>query len=123
MTIPAAGQSILGKTVGELIKDDVAVLADGSVIGTLNYVKDFTQFNVSDSAEQKGHYFPFNLTQRGSKMTFKKNGVEDPRKKDMDFDPEIIFRIDDPSTTFEVVVDGSSVVTLNFKKSTLSPES
>lgn len=105
----------MGKTVSELIGTDIKVYADGSVKGTLKNVSDFTEFNTADVKEQSGHYFPFHLTQAGTKMTLKTNGVAKAGKENMTFDPDIIFRVADKNTTFTVEVDGKEVVTLNFK--------
>lgn len=44
-------------------------------------------------------------------MTFKKNGS--PTKQDITFDPDIIFRVT-KTDTFEVLVDGKSVVIFRF---------
>jgi len=103
-----------------MIGADVRVLADGSVTGTLNYVTDFTAFNQSDVSEQSGHYFPLTLTQTGTTMTLKKNGVASAEKQNMPFDPEIIFRVENTATTFTIEVDGAPVVTLNFRGATLA---
>ena len=72
--MPAAGQSLYGKSVGEMIADDVKVLEDGSVHGTFHYVTGYTGFNDSKTEEQEGYYFPFTLAKTGTKMTLKKNG-------------------------------------------------
>lgn len=98
--------------------DDLKVEKDGSVTGTFHYVSDYTEFS-SVSEEQAGYYFPFHLTKTGSKMTFKKNGV--PTKENINFDPDIIFRVTQ-SDTFEVLVDGSSVVAFTFTGATFEPQ-
>lgn len=110
----------MGKSVSDLIGTDVKVYADGSVTGTLKNVSGFTEFNSADVNEQSGHYFPLRLTQTGSKMTLKTNGVAKPGKENMDFDPELLFRVADKNTTFTVEVDGKEVVTLNFKNATFA---
>lgn len=115
LTIPAQSQTLLGKSVSELIGTDVKVYADGTVYGTLKNVTEFTEFNEAEPDEQSGYYFPLHLTQTGEKMTLKKNGVSKAGKLDMDFDADIIFRVDDANTTFTIEVDGAEVVTLNFK--------
>lgn len=48
-------------------------------------------------------------------MTFKKNGS--PTKQDIAFDSDIIFRVT-KTDTFEVLVDGQSVVKFNFSGAT-----
>jgi len=119
LTIPIQTQTLLGKPVSDMIGTDVQVYADGSVVGTLNYVADFTDFS-SNVSEQSGHYFPLHLSQVGTTMTLKKNGVALADKQNLPFDPDIIFRVDSNDTTFGVEVDGAEVVTLNFKGATLA---
>ena len=68
--IPAAGQNLYGKTVGEMIGDDVSVADDGAVTGTFHYVTGYTGFNESVPAEQEGYFFPFTLKETGTTMTF-----------------------------------------------------
>ncbi len=107
-------QPLLWKQVSELVGDDLAVKADGSVVGTFHHVTGYTEFS-SEPDEQEGYYFPFHLTKTGSKMTFKKNGS--PTKQDIAFDPDIIFRVT-KTDAFEVLVDNQSVVTFNFSGAT-----
>ena len=107
-------QTLLWKQVSELVGDDLAVKADGSVVGTFHHVTGYTEFS-SEPDEQEGYYFPFHLTKTGSKMTFKKNGS--PTKPDIAFDPDIIFRVT-KTDAFEVLVDNQSVVTFNFSGAT-----
>ena len=109
--IPAAGQDLYGKTVGDMIGDDVEVSESGAVTGTFHYVTGYTGFNESVPAEQEGYYFPFRLAKTGTKMTFKKNGAA--VKEDIPWETDNVFRVT-ASDTFEVLVDGASVVTFNF---------
>ena len=81
-------QTLLWKQVSELVGDDLAVKADGSVVGTFHHVTGYTEFS-SEPDEQEGYYFPFHLTKTGSKMTFKKNGS--PTKQDIAFDPAVSY--------------------------------
>lgn len=108
----------MGKQVSDLVGDDLAVKADGSVIGTFHYVSDYMEFS-SEPDEQSGYYFPFHLTKTGTKMTFKKNGS--PTKENIPFDADIVFRVakDD---TFEVLVDDSNVVKFTFTGATFEPQ-
>ena len=116
MTLFSGGQSLLGKRVSSLVGNDLKVLADGSVVGTIKKVTGYTQFS-SNEAEQSGYYFPFKLTKTGTTMTLKKNGVAGEGKEDMPFDPEIILRVS-KEDTFTIEVDDTPVVTLNFKNVT-----
>lgn len=117
MTLYSGGQSLLGKRVSSMAGNDLKVLSDGSVAGTLKKVTGFTGFS-SIKEEQSGYYFPFKLTQSGTKMTLKKNGVAGEGKEDMSFDPEIILRITERTDKWTVEVDGAPVVTFNFKNVT-----
>ena len=114
LTLFPASQTLLGKQVSEMVGDDLIVLNDGSVQGTFHYVSDYTEFS-SLPDEQSGYYFPFHLTKTGTTMTFKKNGI--PTKQDIAFDPDIIFRVS-KDDTFEVLVDGTSVVKFTFAGAT-----
>ena len=108
----------MGKQVSDLVGDDLAVKADGSVVGTFHYVSDYTEFS-SETSEQSGYYFPFHLTKTGTNMTFKKNGA--PTKEGIPFDPDIVFRVT-KGDTFEVLVDNASVVTFTFSGATFEPQ-
>ena len=108
----------MGNKVSELVGEDLKVKADGSVLGTFHYVAGYTEFS-SAPDEQSGYYFPFHLTKTGSKITFKKNGS--PTKENITFDPDIIFRVT-KGDTFEVLVDGASVVKFTFNGATFEPQ-
>jgi len=45
MTLYSGGQSLLGKRVSSLVGNDLKVLADGSVVGTIKKVTGYTQFS------------------------------------------------------------------------------
>lgn len=65
---------------------------------------------------------PFELKQKGQKMSIRKNGQTNPAKENMTFDPSIVLRIESTSDTFTILVDGNEVVTLKFTKATLQPQ-
>lgn len=122
LTMPAQDEDFgkLGKMVSEMISEDTYVCENGTVHGTLNYVTGYTSFNATKPEEQQGYYFPFVLTAtEGEKMTFVKNGVV--TKKDIPYDQDILFRVMTPNTTYEVIVDGKSVVKLNFRTAEFNP--
>lgn len=118
LTLFPASQTLLGKQVSDLVGDDLAVKADGSVVGTFHYVSDYTDFS-SETEEQSGYYFPFHLTKTGTTMTFKKN--DSPTKEEIPFDPDIVFRVT-KDDTFEVLVDDASVVKFTFNEATFEPQ-
>ncbi len=102
-----------------MISPDTKILNDGSVVGTLYNIEGFKAFNTANTTEQSGHFFPFTLkNMTGDKMTIKKNGVD--TKKDISFDKDFIFRVENNKTTFEVIVDEKPAIALNFTKATLS---
>ncbi len=122
LTMPAQDEDFggLGKKVSEMIDEDTYVCENGAVHGTLNHIENFVAFNASKPSEQEGYYFPFVLTPTdGETMTFVKNGVV--TKKDIPYDQEILFRVMTPNTTYEVIVDGKSVVKLNFRTAKFNP--
>ena len=80
----------------------------------------FTEFNSADVNEQSGHYFPLRLTQTGTKMTLKTNGVAKLVKRIWHLILIFLFRVSDKNTTFTIEVDGTEIVTLNFKKATFA---
>lgn len=112
MRIPEPDQGFYGKTAVEMITG-AAVQKDGTVYGIFKKVQGYTEFNESDPEEQQGYYFPFLLKKKGSTMTFKKNGEDS--KTEIQWEENNVFRVE-KNDRFEVLVDGESVVTLNFEK-------
>lgn len=103
-----------------MVGDDLSVSKDGEVTGTFHYVTGFTGFS-SIPTEQEGYYFPFKLTQTGTVMTIKKNGVAGEGKENMSFDPEIILRVA-KNDTFSIEVDDKPIVTFTFSGATFEEE-
>ena len=118
--LPARNYSLLGMQVSSMIAADTEIAPDGSVLGHLPYVENFEAFNKANPKEQEGNFLPVLITDvTGEKMTIKKNGSAAKNKKEMKFDPEIILRVENNETTFEVEVDGKPAFSLNFKKTKL----
>ena len=123
IAIPDKDYKMLDKLVSAFVKEGGRILDDGTVMATMHYVKGFKEFNPTIPAEQNGYYFPCLLNGvTGTKMTIKKNGESRADKTDMDFDPELLFRVQDKTDTFTVEVDGTEVITLNFKQAVLGAE-
>ena len=118
MEIPAASQSVYGKSVGDMIEDGMEVLANGDVRGTFKYVTGYTGFNTAVPAEQEGYFFPFVLKKSGTTMTFKKNGAVS--KQDIPWEANNVFLVTQ-SDTFTVLVDGAEAVTFHFNNSAFQP--
>ena len=117
MTIPAASQDLYGKTAGELASD-LFVNEDGQVTGTFHHVTGYTGFNSAVPEEQEGYYFPFTLAKTGTTMAFRKNGEDS--KVGISWEANNVFRVT-ASDTFEVIVDGESVVTFSFAGAVFAP--
>lgn len=113
MTLYSGGQSVLGKRVSSLVGNDIKVLSDGSVTGTIKKVTGYTKFS-DKPEEQSGYYFPFKLAKTGTTMTLKKNGVPEEGKEDIPLESDIVLRVS-KGDKFTVEVDDSDVITLNFK--------
>ncbi len=103
--------------------DEGATLTEaGEVTATFHKVESFPEFS-SEPGEQTGFYFPFHMSGvKGDKMTLKKNGVEREDKKDIEFDPDIVVRLEGKTDTLEIIVDSDSVGTLTFKNSTFNED-
>ena len=115
LTIPSQGQTLYGKRVSSLVKDDVKVHENGTVTGTFKRVTGYTGFNEADPEEQEGYFFPFRLAKTGTTMSFEKNRV--PTKTDIPWEADNVFRVT-KSDTFTVIVDEDEIVTFNFAKAT-----
>lgn len=114
------------KSVEDMIEDDVKVLADGNVVGTLKYVEGYKPYWPDNEAMQSGNFFPLTLGSNysgGKKLEIVKNSGE-PKViefNDKPFDPDIVLRVEQ-SDNFEIKVDDSTVVTLTFTNATLQPK-
>lgn len=117
--VPAASQSLYGKTVGQMIQDGMQVLTNGDVRGTFQYVTGYTGFNASVPEEQEGYFFPFTLKTSGTAMTFVKNGAA--VKENIPWEADNVLRVT-AQDTFGVLVDGQEVTTLHFNNSTFLPK-
>ena len=103
------------------MEDGATVAADGNVTATLHNYEGFDEFS-SNKAEKSGHYFVFTLSDSvtGEQLTIKKNGVSRDDKTNMSFERgPFIFRVENTSDYFEVIVDGKTVITLRFTNSIL----
>ena len=82
-----------GKQVSDLQTD--IEISDTSISGTLNYVTDFTEFNVSDASEQSGNYLALEVeVPEGATVTTELiNGKKGP--VDLTNDKFCVYRITD----------------------------
>lgn len=102
--------------MSDFIFNDVSLSPAGIATGTLKYVTGYTAFDEGTPDHQEGNYFPFKLYKEGKRIQVKKNGSI---VKDVDYDPNWIIRIENPTDKFEFILDGKSLVTLDFSQLTL----
>lgn len=121
---PTQKTQYLGKPVSDFVEDGAKVLEDGTVLGVFKWVTGFTAFNETIAAEQNGYYVPIKLTSNvtGTKMTLKKDGQAREDKTEMDFDPELLFRVTSVNDKFTVEVDGKEIITFNFEQAQLGTD-
>ncbi|MBQ2639241.1 MAG: hypothetical protein IJF92_00540 [Bacilli bacterium] len=111
--VPEQTVELLNKPVSEMISTDTKILSNGAVKGTLYYITGWTEFDGMNVENQSGYYVPVKLNVTGETLTIKKNGIV---TKEVEFDPELVLRVSQ-TDTFEIIVDGTSIITLNFTMS------
>lgn len=114
--------NIEGKTVGDLIGDDVAIAwngVNGTVTGTLKNVSDaWTQFSSKDNT---GHFFPVSLDKHYSNKPITVTMSDGSKKTEIDL--EWVIRVDKYVENRQLAVfecDEKVVITLDFSKATLA---
>lgn len=121
--VPEAETTFLGKKAAELI-EDMEILMDGTiarVTGKAHYITGFTEFNSSVPEEQEGYYFLVELKESGaSTMSFYKNG--EISKKDIAYDPQVLFRLTDGETEFAIETDTGKRISFDFSGLVLESE-
>lgn len=106
-----------GKSVSDLIGDDVKVSKDGAVTGTLKHVSNWTWFNPTEPDEQEGNYLPFKLGDDyiGKNVTVQREGGKTKTAQETEW----IVRVPDNNTVYTVKADEVSDLKLTFKNATL----
>lgn len=121
--IPEKETDFLGKKTGDLVSA-VEIVMDGTiarVIGTAHHITGYTEFNPAAPEEQEGYYFPVEFKESGaSKMSLYKNGVIS--KKDIVYDPQVVFRISDTETEFAIETDTGKRISFDFSGLVLESE-
>ncbi len=116
MIIPSADQSLYGKTAGDLMRDDVTILEDGTTVGTFPYVESFTGYS-DDAAEQEGHYIWIRLGEEyeGKPITVTNSGNG---KTKTVADRDWVIRLKDIKTTVEFKSEETTIIKLSFEGAT-----
>ena len=113
--VPEAETDWLGKKTTELV-ENLQIFMDGNVahvFGTAHYVTGFTEFNATVPEEQEGWYFPVKRDQSGaSTMTSTVNG--EVTKKEIAYDPQVLFRVTDNETAFGITTDTGKWIVFDF---------
>ena len=111
---------VAGKTISDLLGDDIAISWDGVtgyVTGTVKEVSSWKEFNPADPAEQSGNFFPVTLAAcySGKPITVQKNGGTPKTLTDRNW----IVRIPNKTTIVVFSVNGKVVAILDFSGATL----
>lgn len=123
VSVPKEETDWLGKAPSDLV-EGLVICMDGTcahVSGKARYVTGYTAFHGTDPEEQEGHYFPVVLAEpEASTMTIYKNG--EISKEDIPYDPQVLLRIPDPETSFEIVTDTGKRISFEFEGFVLEPK-
>lgn len=115
VAVPEAEADFLGKKTSDFV-EGLQILMDGNIAhisGTAHYVTGFTAFNGAVPEEQEGWYFPVSLNEPGAAtMTFFVNGKE--TKKDIAYDPQVLFRVPDNEASFRIVTNTGKWIEFDF---------
>lgn len=111
----------LGMKLSDLMGDDVAILKDGSVIGTFPYVDNFTQFSKSKPDLQKGHFMAATLGESyKAKHKVERISGTGGESKEISNDEVLIMRLTDgKDTVYKVTADGQPDLVFNFARANL----
>lgn len=115
-----------GKNYADMVSGDTKVLADGSVVGAIAYLSDYTGFSVSPE-KQKGYYFPLHLgsAYQGKTVKVKRtSGTDGQEHKAQDTD-WVLLLTDGAETAYQITVDGEegpAELNISFAKATLLKE-
>ncbi len=115
-SILGQNETTYGKKVSELIGNDVKILADGSVVGTFNYVSGYTKFS-SKKEEQDGYFFPIKLDEKykGKTVTAKRTSGSGGEEKTSSDDLFWTLKLTDgKDTVYSFKADNEPIFTLSF---------
>ncbi len=109
-----------GRPATDLIGDGVSILADGSVVGPIKHLNDYTQFSES---EKEGWFFPIRLDEkyRGKSKCRRVSGSPGQQRSNPDDTDWIVRLTDGADTVYEFTADDDPepFLTLNFRQATL----
>lgn len=110
-----------GMKLSDLMGEDVDILKDGSVIGTLPYVENFKGFDSKNTDLQKGHFMVITLGEEYKKK-FKVQRISGTpgTAKEVTNDEVLVLRLTDgKDTVFKVTADNQPDLVFNFARATL----
>ena len=111
--------------MSDLIGNDVQVLTNGNVLGTIKYAQNYNEFNESNVSEQSGYFFPFELDKKyeGQSITVKRISGNPQGQEKTAEDIQWVLRLTDgKDTVYEIKADGELIMTLNFQNATFMSE-
>lgn len=104
---------------GDMIADDIRIMADGTVTGTIKYVAEYPGFS-GNKEEQSGYYFPFHPgdAYKGKQVTIQRIGKDEGTAKSFTGGAEdVVFRLrDKEDCVIKITAEDLPEVQLNFKK-------
>ena len=110
--------------IGEKINGSIPVVAEAIANRDAEFIKNraimqaeanasFIDCCASVPEEQEGWYFPVSLNEPGAAtMTFFVNGKE--TKKDIAYDPQVLFRVPDNEASFRIVTNTGKWIEFDF---------
>ena len=121
LKVPKQSMALGTKKVSDLVSSGTYVEPDGTVVGTLKYVKDFSDLY---PGEETGHFFPTTFGEEYDKAKIKIKGLKNgDREATLDDDRTLIIRVENLNgKTAEIEKDGETLVTFDFTSTVLQPQ-
>lgn len=103
---------------GDMIADDIRIMADGTVTGTIKYVTGYTGFDSVHKELQSGYYFPVHLgdAYKGKSVTVQSIGKDKGQPKSGSDQDWVIRLSDKADRVLKITAEGVPEVQLNFKQ-------
>ncbi len=118
LSIPSLKEEQFGMKNGDMIADDIRIMADGTVTGTIKYVASYPGFDQGTPENQSGYYLPFHLgdAYKGKKVSVQRIG-KDEGKVFSATDQDWVFRLKDKDEAIiKITADELPEIQLNFEQ-------